>query len=123
MFEWLFSDKCAACEARDYHIASLKEELRARDAVIETLEAQIDSYTTNQNDIIKHITGMSRLQNAQPSELTSVPRKSSMGSRIQRAEQAEKNDALNVQRRKEYNERVEKLINPEIELIENKDAG
>lgn len=116
---------CAGCIARDYHIASLKEELRKRNGMVDVLEGQIDSYTNNQNEIIKHITGMNRVvPGQQPSPLTSVPRKGGMGSRIAHAEAEDRLKAgpLIEQRRKEYNERISSL-SPEIELVEEKDAS
>src|SRR5258708_3902237 len=100
---------CLACEARDYTIMLLKEQLHARDEENEILHNQIEHLVDGQYDIIKHITGMNRVQSntGQPSELHSIQRKSGgIQERIKRAEQAEKDPVLMTQRKKEYEDRI-----------------
>ena len=112
----LFADKaCSGCIARDYHIASLKEELRDARATNDLLHNDI-------SELLKHVTGMNRVQ-AQPSgEVHSVSRtRNSIQSRIARAEAADRKESLELteQRRKEYDERISTLMKPEIEVEEN----
>lgn len=117
-FRWA----CEGCEARDYHIASLKEELRLRESVINSLQEQINHLTEHQKDTIDHLTGRNRIttvqQNIEPS-LHSVPRRNTIQSRITRAEQAESKPELTAQRRKEYDHRIAGLLQPEIEVLDN----
>lgn len=119
MLDWLkgfFVKECNGCTARDYHIASLKEQLRDRDAHIELLSEQISRMHEDSNDVIRHITGMNRVFNqTQDREVRSVNRSSSgMGARIAHAEAAsrEKAETVNVQRHNDFNRRIDELENP-----------
>lgn len=113
--------RCKGCIADQYHIASLKEEIHSRDALIESLRDQLAADRIDQQRIIEHITGMNRIANtSQPSELHSISRGHGIQSRIRRAEQADATEAetLSAQRRREYDERVANLMKPEIEVIQ-----
>lgn len=111
--------QCKSCLARDYHIASLKEEIHSRDALIESLRDQLAADRIDQQRIIEHITGMNRIAvNQEPGQLHSIHPRSGIQSRIRRAEQADAEEAevLSAQRKREYNERVANLMKPETEV-------
>lgn len=120
-FQELRIARCTSCEARDMHIASLKEELRGRDALIESLRDGLNSDRINQQLIIEHVTGMNRaVGNNNPAELHSIHPRSGIQSRIRRAEQADAEEAgaLIAKRKRAYDERIESLNKPELELVE-----
>lgn len=111
---------CKGCEARDFTIAILKEQLHYKDEFISRIENQ-------QGNLIGHLTGQNRAAGVVPNQgqLHSIPRQSNIGSRIARAEASERDPVLAAQRKKEYEDRIESLMNakPEIEVVEKKDAS
>jgi hypothetical protein len=98
---------CAACTARDLHIASLKEELRAADRRTEDLMLRLTALPPP------------ALPAAAPvSQLRTIPRQQGIASRIRRAERLDREEAepLVAQRKKEYEARIADLIRPEVEV-------
>src|SRR5437870_11084441 len=107
--------RCMACEAHILTITALKDQLHRANSHIEALENQ-------QNEILRHITGMNKVPREGPQEgsLHSIPRRSGIQERIRRAEVADRNQAPPIEaRRREYNERIESLLN--IDAHENKE--
>lgn len=118
---------CKACIARDYHIANLKEIIHQRDEFILQLETSLARHDEENLELIKLYTGRSKPQaneNKNPAEWHSMPRKVGIQSRIQLAERKEREEAapLTEQRKKEYNERIDKLLgnDKETEIVEEK---
>jgi hypothetical protein len=109
---------CTGCKARDYHIASLKEELHA---LREMYEKETGLNRQDTTELIRHVTGMNRqaVPN-QGQQLHSVPRiGNTIASRIRAAERADKKEAepLIAQRKKAYDDRIAALIRPETEVV------
>lgn len=112
--------QCSACIARDYHIASLKEELRY---YREHFNNEVRVHHDDMNDIVKHVTGMNRAQVApvETGNLRSINRaNNTIGARIARAEKLdrEENEAAIVARKKEFDARIASLLKPETEIEE-----
>lgn len=116
---------CEGCIARDYTIAILKEELHSKDGKIQEVEMRNDNLNSDIRRRLDFISGMNRAlpnQNqAVGSNLTSVPRKGSMGDRIAHAERVDREGAqvISAQRKKEYEERIAAMERPETELVDN----
>lgn len=112
-------ERSAMSEAYESHIASLRAEIRNRDLLIDSLRASLERFSERQDSIIQHLTGMNRLSAVgnESAKLTSVPRPSSIQDRLKRAEAAEQSPESAAQRKREYNDRINSLLNPEIELV------
>lgn len=118
--EFFAAKPCSGCVAREYHIASLKEELRY---YREHFDNEVRVHHDDMNDIIKHITGMNRAQTqpANESNLRSINRAShTIGARIARAEKIdrEENEAVIAARKKEYESRIASLLVPSETVVE-----
>lgn len=122
----LFTAKpCAACQARDYTIAILKEEIHK---LRNFYEAEVHQQHDDMQNIVKHITGMNRTANTPVTsgQLHSVPRQGGIQNRIARAEAADREKAGPIieQRRKEFEARIAELEpKPETEVMGEKDAS
>lgn len=102
---------CEGCIARDYHILTLKEELRTKDAQLASIN---QLYFNSSNKLIEHLTGIDKA--ARPA-VNSVPLAQSGSSLRERLRQAELKDAeqnrldSDKRQRKEYNDRINKELN------------
>lgn len=112
------SKPCSSCIAKDYFIATLKEQLRNE-------QSRVDNLLEQSIDVERHLLRMSGpvIDNTGETNFTSRPRNNStIGSRIREAERASKEQAKEqgVDHKKEYNERVESLLGKKEESDETK---
>lgn len=100
---------CETCLAKDYFISALKEELRAKNALIETL-------SLHEMNINEHLLRMNKNVESSGDKVINITRQHahSFGNKIARAEEASRKKAeeegLIEKRKKEYNERVDSLM-------------
>lgn len=119
LLELIFG-RCLGCEARDYTIAILKEQLSNREFKITEIETRNDQLNGNIRARLDFATGMNRIAiPQQEQQLHSMPRHGGIQSRIARAEAAERAPDEMARRRKDYEDRISALEKPEIEVMEN----
>ena len=121
--------ECESCKAKDYHIATLKEQIHMRDNWIADQQRRVDEVFERMSQLVGHYSGLNRANqianNPEKPTLTSMPRRTSVQDRIRMAERESADPALTAERRKQYDKRIEEIMNltpkPEI-VVEESDA-
>ena len=117
---------CRGCQARDMHILSLKEMIRQKDEFIMQLELKLEEANLNNVELINHLTGKrAPTGEVEPAKLHSIPTNRGMSSRIARAERMDREQAAPVIKEREaaYRKRIDELIKPATELVEDGTGG
>lgn len=118
-FLGLIFGRCAACEARDYTIAILKEELVRKENKIQEIEMRNDRLNLDIRNRLDFVTGLNRVTAPAPNnEMHSIPRRGGIQDRIARAEAAERAPEMVAKRRADFEARISTLEKPETEVVE-----
>lgn len=116
---------CRVCSEKDRQIAYLKEQLHMSHRDIDEMRRRADEIFERQSEMLNHYTGLryakvpGETNSDKEKKFEPIRQRSSIADRLRAAERSEAKPELVIQRNKEYQDRINTLMNPEIEILDN----